>query len=78
MKDKKSAFLSGILMHPLLVGARALILNGGKVIRTSPVVAIHDSSAEMIRFETMNTNYTLVMGPAPQAAAGAVLTNLAA
>lgn len=78
MKEKKSTTLSGILMRPLLVGGRALIFHCGQMIRTSPVMVIHDASAEQIRFETMNTNYTLLMDPFPQTAVGSYMTGLAA
>lgn len=78
MNFKKSTTLNGILMHPLLIGGRALIYHCGQVIRTSPIVAIHDASADQIRFETMNTNYTLLMNPPPQTAANSYMTSLAA
>lgn len=78
MNEKKSTTLRGILMRPLLVGGRAVIFHCGQMIRTSPIVAIHDSSAKQVRFETMNTNYTLLMDPTPQAAAAPYVTGLAA
>ena len=78
MNFKKSTTLNGILMHPLLIGGRALIYHCGQVIRTSPIVAIHDESADEIRFETMNTNYTLLMNPTPQTAANSYMTRMVA
>lgn len=69
MKEKKCTTISGTLLYPLLVGGRALICHAGQIIRTSTIVAIHDANAEQIRFETRNTNYTLLMNPAPQMAA---------
>ena len=78
MNFKKSTTLNGILMHPLLIGGRALIYHCGQVIRTSPIVAIHDASAYQIRFETMNNNYTLLMNPTPQTAVNSYMTSLAA
>ncbi len=78
MNKKKSTTLSGILLHPLLIGGRALIFHCGQMIRTSPVVAIHGANADQIRFETMNTNYTLLMEPTPQSAANSHMTGLAA
>ncbi len=68
MNDKKSTILSGVLMYPLEVGSCALILNQGNVIRTSRVVAIHRKRRDEIRFETMNTNYRLLLDPFPRAA----------
>lgn len=78
MTGKKSATLEGLLMHPLFVGACALILHAGKIIRTSSVVAIHDASADQIRFETLNTLYTLRLTPAPQAASRPITMGFAA
>ena len=59
MNDKKTTTLSGVLMYPLEVGSCALILNQGRVLRTSCVVAIHRKK---------NTNYRLLLDPFPQAA----------
>lgn len=69
MKFKKSKILSGILMAPLMVGGRALICHNGHFIHTSTIVAIHGSGDHFIRFETLNTNYVLLMDPTPQMAA---------
>lgn len=68
MNDKKTTTLSGVLMYPLEVGSCALILNRGRVLRTSRVVAIHRKKRDEIRFETMNTNYRLLLDPSPQTA----------
>lgn len=47
--------------------------------RTSQVVAIHSWNADMICFETLNTNYTLLLGPAQQTVAvNPLLTSMAA
>ena len=78
MNFKKSTTLNGILVHPLLIGGRALIYHCGQIIRTSPIVAIHDARADQIRFETMNTTYPLLMNPTPQTAANSYMTSLAA
>ena len=66
MNGKKFTTLRGTLMYPPLVGGRAIIFHCGKMIRTSPIVAIHSASAEAIRFETVNTHYTLLTNPSPQ------------
>lgn len=68
MNEKKTTTLSGVLMYPLEVGNCALILKQGRVLRTSRVVAIHQKKCDEIRFETMNTNYRLLLDTFPQAA----------
>lgn len=78
MNEKKSKTISGILMRPLLVGGRAIIFYCGQMIRTSPIVAIHNASAEQVCFETVNTVYTLLINPSPQSAASSCRMTLAA
>ena len=79
MNQKKSTTLYGSLMSPLAVGHCALIRYQGQLMRTSQVVAIHSWNADMICFETLNTNYTLLFGPAQQAVAvNPLLTSMAA
>ena len=53
---------------PLVIGQGALLHAGGKIYHTSRVVAIHDQSDDMVRFETLNSNYCLSMAPFPLAA----------
>ena len=77
-QKKKSTILNGILIHPLLVGCRAFIFYCGRIIRTSPIVAIHDENADEVCFETANTNYTLLKNPTPHSAANSYWTGLAA
>ena len=70
-----------------------IILNGGRILglghcaflrangttyRTSTVVAIHEQSADMIHFETLNSDYYLSMDPFPMAAVFPAYTALAA
>lgn len=69
MKFKRSKILNGILMAPLMIGGRALIYHDGQFIHTSTIVAIHGSGDSFIRFETLNTNYILLVDPTPQMAA---------
>lgn len=69
MNQKKSTTLHGTLLYPLMVGQCAMIHSRGQFLRTSRIVAIHSCTAEEICFETMNTNYTLLMSPVPQTAA---------
>ena len=79
MNQKKSATLYGSLLCPLAVGHCALIRYQGQMIRTSQVVAIHNCTADAICFETRNTNYTLLLGPAQQTVAvNPLLTSMAA
>ena len=78
MTFKKSTTLDGTLMYPLVVGGRAVIYHNGQYIRTSRIIAIHDRTAEQIRFETLNTNYTLLLNPTPQEAAEVCLLSMAA
>ena len=49
-------------------GQGALLHAGGKIYHTSRVVVIHDQSDDMVRFETLNSNYCLSMAPFPLAA----------
>lgn len=69
MTDKKTTIMHGVLMYPIKIGECALIYHRGQFIRTSTVVAIHYDAPDAMRFETLNTHYTLLLGPAPQAAA---------
>lgn len=66
MYEKRSTTLNGTLLSQLRVGACALILHGGRVTRTSRVVAICDVGPAEVTFETMNTHYRLLLGPSPQ------------
>ena len=68
MDEKKTRTLSGELMMPLSVGARAMILHQGQVMLTSQVVAIHSLKEDEVRFETKNTHYRLLTGPSHQPA----------
>lgn len=79
MNQKKSATLYGSLLCPLAVGHCALIRYQGQMMRTSQVIAIHNCTADAICFETRNTNYTLLLGPAQQTVAvNPLLTSMAA
>ena len=65
---KKSVSLSGVAVLPVTVGACALLVCGGQIIRTSRVVAVHEHSPEVLRFETLNSNYSVALTPSPLAA----------
>lgn len=68
MAIKSDCILCGVLMYPLEVGASALIYHEGGYIRTTPVQAVHSLDPQRIQFETMNTNYHLLLPQAPQTA----------
>jgi len=78
MNMKKYTLLSGALLSPLEVGRSALIQTGGKLMRTSSVVAIHSLAPNQVRFETLNTHYTLLPENAPQVAQPAYAMGMAA
>ena len=77
MTEKKSTTMHGVLVHPLQIGACALIFYRGQLIRTSTVVAIHYDSAEVMQFETRSTRYTLLLDPTPQMAVNPAMPVLA-
>lgn len=62
-KEKARKTLTGVLLLPLAVGAKAVILHQGSITRTSQVVAVHSRTEDEIRFETLNTEYRLLAGP---------------
>ncbi len=70
--NKKSVKLNGTAIWPVAVGACALLFCGGKFIRTSRVVEIYEYSTEMLRFETMNSNYSVELNPSPLAAVSSI------
>lgn len=78
MTDKKTTIMHGVLMYPIKIGECALIYHRGQFIRTSTVVAIHYDAPDAMRFETLNTHYTLLLGPAPQTAANPTMLMLVA
>lgn len=65
MTAKKATTLHGVLMYPISIGGCALIFHWGQFIRTSRIVAIHQSGPDEVKFETLNTHYTLLLDPAP-------------
>lgn len=73
MTDKKTTIMHGVLMYPIKIGECALIYHRGQFIRTSTVVAIHYDAPDAMRFETLNTYYTLLLGPVPQTAANPMM-----
>ena len=72
-KSKKSIAMHGTLLCPLVLGHCAFLRANG-----TTVVAIHEQSADMIHFETLNSDYYLSMDPFPMAAVFPAYTVLAA
>ena len=70
--NKVTKVIIGTLMSPLSVGACALILQGGRYIRTSTVVRIHSITPRQVRFETLNTQDCRLGPEAPVSVASAV------
>ena len=66
-ENKKSVQLCGSLLCPLVTGQCAVFRANGDIYRTSAVKAIHEVSANSIRFETENTHYHLLLSPYPAA-----------
>lgn len=64
-KSKKSIVMHGMLLCPLVLGHCAFLRANGSDYRTSPVVAIHEQSGDLVHFETLNSNYFLSDGPFP-------------
>ncbi len=62
---KKSTILQGKLLVPPEVGSCACISAKGQLIRTSQVVAVKEINSRRVRFETLNTNYCVLLTPAP-------------
>lgn len=68
-KEKAMKTMTGTLLRPLAVGAKAVILYQGQVTLTSRVVNIHSRTEDEIRFETLNIEYRLLTGPDREQAA---------
>lgn len=75
---KKDKTINGILMCPLAVGASAHIFHQGMITHTSRIVAIHSRTTQEVCFETLNTNYRLILNPFPFAASSQYAMNMAA
>lgn len=71
-KKKRSIVLRGSLLKPLAVGRCAIIHTGGKLYRTSRVVAIRKQDDRAVYFETENSFYHIRLEPYFYALAGFV------
>lgn len=58
---KKTVKLNGRLLTPLIEGNKAYISCDKGVLRTSIVVSIKENSGTFASFETMNSNYEVVL-----------------
>ena len=66
---KKQICITGILTGILRPGIPALYLYRGELIRTSTVQAILEAAPDHVRFETLNTIYTIAFDKLPDQAA---------
>lgn len=66
--SKKQICITGILASILRPGAPALYLYRGELIRTSTVQAILEAAPDYVRFETLNTIYTIAFDTLPDQA----------
>lgn len=57
--EKKVLEITGRPMVPLVLGYPALIYEEDGLRKTTPVLSLETSSQTEIRFETLNTQYTL-------------------
>lgn len=65
---KKPICITGILAGILRPGTPALYLYRGELIRTSTVQAILEAAPDYVRFETLNTIYTIAFDTPPEQA----------
>ena len=77
-KSKKSIVMHGMLLCPLVLGHCAFLRANGSDYRTSPVVAIHQQSGDLVHFETLNQKNYLPRPPTPPAPPTPLPTVLAA
>ena len=56
---KREVTVTGVLMEVLRPGLPAMYLYQGNLIRTSTAQAILEASASHVRFETLNSIYTI-------------------
>ena len=58
---KKTVKLNGRLLTPLIEGNKAYISCDKGVLRTSTVVSVKEYNSTFASFETMNSNYEVVL-----------------
>ena len=77
-KSKKSIVMHGMLLCPLVLGHCAFLRANGSDYRTSPVVAIHQQSGDLVHTQPHTPNNYLPTAPTPRAPATPLPTVLAA
>lgn len=77
-QNKKEIHMNGKLLRPLSIGKGAIFHSGGMIYHTAPIIAVHEHSEDMIRFETKNARYSLSLSPFPYAAVSPLPVSLAA
>lgn len=60
-KQKKDCFVTGKVKFPLAVGARAVVITDEGRLTTSTVQRIGCIDRGLIRFETVNSNYSVTL-----------------
>ena len=66
---KREVTVTGALIEVLRPGFPAMYLYQGNLIRTSTVQAILEAAPDYVRFETLNTIYTIAFDTPPEQAA---------
>ena len=64
-KSKKSIVMHGMLLCPLVLGHCAFLRANGSDYRTSPVVAIHQQSGDLVHFGNAQLQLLPFDGPFP-------------
>ena len=66
---KRTEILVGSPVRPIRIGRKAIIVHNGKLLHTATVTGIQEYSADMVCFETPDTNYRITLSGYPFAAA---------
>ena len=74
--SKKVISMTGTVLLPLRIGARATIFNNDDIIRTSIVASIKQVTQDSIIFETQNSIYCVAFSFSPEPAAMTANTNM--
>ena len=75
---KKKVELNGSVVHPITIGDGAVLISNGKVYHTSKVVAVHEYTSDYVKFETLNTHYSVYAPNFPFAAVSPLKYSIAA
>ena len=66
---KRTENLNSRPVRPICIGKSAVLTKKGVLLRTSPVIALHQCTNGYIHFETLDAHYHLSFSPFPYAAA---------